>query len=380
MDLNEIRDKIDKVDDQIIELFAQRMELSNEVAQYKRAKGIPVIDMTRERDKRNKIFEKSPKEVRDYLPQLYSVVFELSRSYQNRLNGVGNELVQSIQEAIDTTPKLFPANISVACQGCEGANSQIACDRLIHGAKIMYFEDFEGVFAAIDTGFCKYGVIPIENSLAGSVNQVYDLMQRHQFHIVRSVRQKIDHNLLVKPGVKFEEIREIYSHPHALSQCSAFLSSLKDVKALPSQNTAVAAQMVATSERRDIAALASRACIKLYGLECLKPAVQDKDNNYTRFICISKDLQIFPGADRTSLMVSVSHEPGSLYRILSRFYALNVNLIKLESRPLPDRDFEFMFYFDVEASVHDPRFKQLIAELQGDCESFTYLGSYSETI
>lgn len=380
MDLNEIRDKIDKVDDQIIELFAQRMELSNEVAQYKRAKGIPVIDMTRERDKRNKIFEKSPKEVRDYLPQLYSVVFELSRSYQNRLNGVGNELVQSIQEAIDTTPKLFPANISVACQGCEGANSQIACDRLIHGAKIMYFEDFEGVFAAIDTGFCKYGVIPIENSLAGSVNQVYDLMQRHQFHIVRSVRQKIDHNLLVKPGVKFEEIREIYSHPHALSQCSAFLSSLKDVKALPSQNTAVAAQMVATSERRDIAALASRACIKLYGLECLKPAVQDKDNNYTRFICISKDLQVFPGADRTSLMVSVSHEPGSLYRILSRFYALNVNLIKLESRPLPDRDFEFMFYFDVEASVHDPRFKQLIAELQGVCESFTYLGSYSETI
>ena len=380
MDLNEIRDKIDKVDDQIIELFAQRMELSNEVAQYKRAKGIPVIDMTRERDKRNKIFEKSPKEVRDYLPQLYSVVFELSRSYQNRLNGVGNELVQSIQEAIDTTPKLFPANISVACQGCEGANSQIACDRLIHGAKIMYFEDFEGVFAAIDTGFCKYGVIPIENSLAGSVNQVYDLMQRHQFHIVRSVRQKIDHNLLVKPGVKFEEIREIYSHPHALSQCSAFLSSLKDVKALPSQNTAVAAQMVATSERRDIAALASRACIKLYGLECLKPAVQDKDNNYTRFIWISKDLKIFPGADLTILMVSVSHEPGSIYRILSRFYALNVNLIKLESRPLPDRDFEFMFYFDVEASVHDPRFKQLIAELQGVCESFTYLGSYSETI
>ena len=380
MDLNEIRDKIDKVDDQIIDLFAQRMELSNEVAQYKRAKGIPVIDMTRERDKRNKIFEKSPKEIREYLPQLYSVVFDLSRSYQNRLNGVGNELVQNIQAAIETTPKLFPSNISVACQGCEGANSQIACDRLIHGAKIMYFEDFEGVFAAIDTGFCKYGVIPIENSLAGSVNQVYDLMQRHQFHIVRSVRQKIDHNLLVKPGVKFEEIREIYSHPHALSQCSAFLSSLKDVKALPSQNTAVAAQMVATSERRDVAALASRACIKLYGLECLKPAVQDKDNNYTRFICISKDLQIFPGADRTSLMVSVSHEPGALYKILSRFYALNVNLIKLESRPLPDRDFEFMFYFDVEASVHDPRFIQLIAELQGVCESFTYLGSYSETI
>lgn len=380
MDLNEIRDRIDEVDDKLISLFSERMKLSNEVASYKREKGIPVIDMERERAKRNNIFEKSPEEFREYLPLLYSVVFDLSRSYQNRLIGVGTDLANSIEAAIENTPKLFPSNITVACQGVEGANSQLACDRLISGAKIMYFQNFEGVFAAIDKGFCKYGVIPIENSLAGSVNQVYDLMQRHHFHIVRSIRQKIDHNLLVKPGVKLSEIREIHSHPHALSQCSNFLSTLKDVKIIPSQNTAIAAQMVATTERRDVAALASRACIRLYGLECIKPAVQDKDNNYTRFICISKNLDIYPGANRTSLMASVSHEPGSLYKILARFYSLNVNLIKLESRPLPDRDFEFMFYFDLDAPVYSPRFIQLMGELKGLCETFTYLGSYSEMV
>lgn len=380
MDLNEIRDRIDEVDDKLISLFIERMKLSNEVASYKREKGIPVIDMDRERAKRNNIFVNSPDEFKEYLPLLYSVVFDLSRSYQNRLIGAGSELAKGIENAIETTPKLFPSNISVACQGVEGANSQLACDRLISGARIMYFQNFEGVFSAIDKGFCRYGVIPIENSLAGSVNQVYDLMQRHNFHIARSIRQKIDHNLLVKPGVKLSEIREIHSHPHALSQCSNFLATLKDVKIVPSQNTAIAAQMVATSERRDVAALASRACVKLYGLECLKAAVQDKDNNYTRFICISKDLEIFPGANRTSLMASVSHEPGSLYKILARFFSLNVNLIKLESRPLPDRDFEFMFYFDLDAPVYSPRFIQLMCELQGVCESFTYLGSYSEMV
>ncbi len=378
--LQDYRDQIDGIDSQIVKLFADRMTLANRIAQYKHDHDLVVIDMKREREKLAQVFEQAPENVREYAPLLYSLMLELSRSYQYGVMGVGNELTERIKNAIRDTPQLFPSRITAACQGVEGANSQIACDRLINGAKIMYFSNFEGVFAAIENGFCKYGVIPLENSLAGSVNQVYDLMQRHQFYIVRSIRQKIDHNLLVKPGVKLEEIREVYSHQHALSQCAQFLSTLKDVKIIPCENTAVAAERVATGTRRDVAALASRPCVKLYGLECLKSCVQDKDNNYTRFICISKDLEIFPGANRTSLMVSLSHEPGSLYKVLARFYALGVNLIKLESRPLPDRDFEFMFYFDLETSVYSPRFIQLMGELQGVCDSFTYLGSYSEMI
>ena len=244
----------------------------------------------------------------------------------------------------------------------------------------MYFSNFEGVFAAIEKGLCRYGIIPLENSTAGSVNMVYDLMMRYNFRIVRSVRLKVDHNLLAKPGAKLEDIREVWSHEQAIGQCSAFLQAHPEIKVVRCANTAEAARAVAQSDRTDIAALSSRACAALYGLQNLAPACQNQGNNYTRFICISRDLEIYPGADRTSLMVVLPHRPGSLYKLLSRFYALGINLNKLESRPLPDRDFEFMFYFDLDTSVYSPQFLQLMGELDSVCESFSYLGSYSEVI
>jgi chorismate mutase/prephenate dehydratase len=146
------------------------------------------------------------------------------------------------------------------------------------------------------------------------------------------------------------------------------------------ENTALAARMVAETDRGDAAALSSRYCAELYGLEILAESVQDQGNNYTRFITISKELEIYPGADKTSIMMGVPHKPGSLYRILSRFYALGINLIKLESRPIPDRDFEFMFYFDLDTPVYSPQFAQLMNELNAVCEEFRYLGSYSEAV
>ena len=160
----------------------------------------------------------------------------------------------------------------------------------------------------------------------------------------------------------------------------AFLQSLPGVTVVRCENTAVAAKRVAESDRTDVAALSSRACVGLYGLESLASSVQDQGNNYTRFICIAKDLEIYPGADRTSLMMVLPHKPGSLYKVLSRFYALGINLNKLESRPLPERDFEFMFYFDLETSVYSPQFQQLMGELPGLCEEFSYLGSYREVV
>ena len=146
------------------------------------------------------------------------------------------------------------------------------------------------------------------------------------------------------------------------------------------ENTAKAAEMVASSGRKDVAALSSRSCIELYGLKCLQYNVQDQGNNYTRFICISKNLEIYPGANRTSIMLTTAHKPGALYKLLSRFYALGINVTKLESRPIPDRDFEFMFYFDLETSVYSQEYIQMICELSASSEDFTYLGSYSEVI
>ncbi len=378
--LQDLRARIDAVDDEIIRLFQERMNISSGIAEYKKANNLPVMDLKRERDKLSDLIEKSNGEFKSYTSVLYSLLFELSRSYQDRILYPSSDLKEKVSYAIDNTNKLFPPCATVACQGVEGAYSQHACEKLFQIPRIMYFNNFAGIFASIDKGLCDYGVLPIENSTAGSVKQIYDLMMYYNFNIVRSVRVKVDHNLLAKKGVDISKIREIYSHEHALAQCTNFINSLDNVKVTVVENTAVAAKMVAESDRDDVAAISSRSCAPLYGLDCLASSVQDKGNNYTRFICISKNLEIYPGADRTSLMMIISHKPGALYRVLARFYALGINLVKLESRPIPDRDFEFMFYFDLDTPVYSSEFIQLICELDSLCEEFRYLGSYSEMI
>ncbi len=380
MDLNDYRQQINDIDDAMTKLFAERMQVAAQIAAYKKENGLPVLDSVREREKLQAVSDSLPEDLQDYGVSLYSLMMDLSRNYQNRILETSSELADEIREAMRHTPPLFPEKATVACQGVEGAYSQIACERLFRLPNIFYFNTFEAVFTAVEKGLCRYGVIPVENSTAGSVNRVYDLMMRHSFKVVRAVRVRIDHNLLVKPCTKLSDIREIYSHEQAIGQCSRFLETLPGVKVTPVGNTAVAASLVADSERTDVAALASRPCIELYGLECLKPCVQNEANNYTRFICISRDLEIYPGADRTSLMLTISHKPGSLYKVLQRIYAYGLNLNKIESRAIPDRDFEFLFYFDIETSVYSPSFIQLMTSMNDICEEMHYLGSYSEVL
>ena len=205
-------------------------------------------------------------------------------------------------------------------------------------------------------------------------------MINHNFHIVRSVRLKIDHNLLAKKGVQLSEIKEIISHEQAINQCSAFLKKLPGIKVTVVANTAMAAKTVANSERRDLAALSSRFCAELYGLDTLESAVQDMGNNYTRFICISKSPEIYPGADKFSLMLVTPNKPGALYSVLSCFNALGINMTKLESTPIPERDFESMFYFDCTLSVYSDTLKNLLCELETRSEKFRLLGVYSEIV
>lgn len=379
-DLSEIRKRIDAIDTQICDLFSQRMQCTHEVAKYKRANNKPVLDRGRERAKLADVASKVPEPLRDYSQVLFNLIMEISRAQQSAENNQDSPLAGQINKAVADTPALFPQSAFVACQGVEGAYSQHAADRLFKHATISYFEEFEGVFRAVDQGFCKYGVLPVENSTAGTVNQVYDLMMRHKFSIVRSVRIKVDHNLLALPGAKLEGIRDIYSHQQAINQSRQFLDSLPNVTVHVAENTAAAAKMVAESGRTDVAALSSRSCAELYNLVALARNVQDSDANYTRFACIAKDLEIYPGADRTSLMVVTKNDPGSLYKVLARFYALDINLVKLESRPIPNSDFDFMFYFDVECPVAAPEFASLIASLDDVCEEYRYLGSYSELV
>lgn len=380
MDIQQLRGQIDQIDDQLVSLFTQRMEVASQIADYKKQNKMPIFVPAREREKLMDVAQKAGPDMANYTRVLYSMLFELSRSYQSKRNREFTPLYQQISQSIQDTAHLFPQAPVVACQGVEGAYSQVACEKIFRAPYIMYFKSFEGVFHAIEQGLCEYGILPIENSTAGSVNKVYDLMVHHNFSIVRSFRMKIDHHLLAKPGCNLEDVKEIYSHEQAIAQCSGFLAGLSGVKIIPVENTAVAAQMVSLSERNDIAAISGRNCQSLYGLKCLRESVQDEGNNRTRFICISKNLQIFPGADKTSIMMILNHHPGALYKVLARMYTLGINVLKLESRPIPERDFEFMFYFDLETSVYSDEFVQLMCELDELCEEFKYLGSYSEVV
>lgn len=379
-ELEQLRGDIDAIDRQIVDLMKQRMETVAQVAEYKKANNIPVLDSGRERALLSKVGQEAGEELADYIQSMYRTIMAASRSYENGKLGRGSKVYDGIKKAMEETPQLFPQRPTVACQGIEGAYSQIACDRLFKAPSILYFQSFDHVFKAVESGMCQYGILPIENSTAGSVNAVYDLMIRHNFSIVRSARLKVSHNLLAKPGTKLEDIRDIYSHEQAISQCAGFLVGLKNVAVHVVENTAVAARMVAQSDRSDVAALSSRLCAEQYDLEIVRDNVQDQDNNYTRFICISKKPEIYPGADRTSLMMTLPHKPGTLYNVLAKFYALNINLQKLESRPLPNREFEFMFYFDVEASVYAPEMEKLFRDLEAESEQLRYLGTYHEVI
>ena len=380
MDLTELRNQIDGIDDQLVQLFCRRMELCAQVAEYKKANGLPILMPAREREKLKDVAEKAGPDMANYTRTLYAMLFELSRSYQSKLSGGSRQLYERITQSIQDTPNLFPQTAMVACQGVEGAYSQLACEKIFPNPMILYFKTFDGVFQAIDQGLCQYGILPIENSTAGSVTKVYDLMIQHNFYIVRTFRLKIDHNLLANPGTKLEDIKEIYSHEQAINQCSGLLHSLKGVSVVPVANTAVASEMVASSGRKDVAALSSRSCAELYNLSCLAASVQDKGNNRTRFICISKNMEIYPGSDKTSIMMVLNHRPGALYKVLARIYTLGINVTKLESRPIPDREFEFMFYFDLETSIYSEQFVQLMCELEDLCEEFKYLGSYTEVV
>ncbi|NLD19792.1 MAG: chorismate mutase [Clostridiales bacterium] len=378
--MDKMRTEIDRIDSRIIEFFKERMETSLEIAKYKQENGLPVLSDKREKEILHRISEEIGEPFDGYARLLFNTIFDASRSCQNNFLARKSDLAERIAKALEETPNIFPKKAVVACQGVAGSYSQAACEKLFPVPDIVYFNSFEGVFNAVGKGLCQYGILPIENSSYGSVDTVYDLMQNYNFHIARSIRLRISHNLMAKPGTKISDIKEIFSHEQAIGQCGKFLKGLKNMKTTVCENTALAAKMVAESDRSDVAAIASKECLDLYSLELLKKHIQLSDNNYTRFICISEKMEIYPGADKISLILSLPHVPSSLYHTIAKFAALGINLTKLESRPIPGSDFQFMFYFDLEASVYSQELINLLSELENRPETFLFLGSYTEVI
>lgn len=377
--IEELRKKIDELDDKIAELYLERQRTVREIGEEKARTHAAVLDPTREKKIIARVTKQADDEQKIYLKRVFETILETSRAYQRRLVAPVTPLSDNLRRVLMEGKKYFPVSSTVACQGVEGSYSSIAADKLFEIADITFFRNFEGVFQAVEKGLCDYGVLPIENSAVGSVNAVYDLMKKHRFYIVRSIKLKVCHHLLAKKGVALSDIREVYSHEQAIGQCSAYLQKLpSSVKITACPNTAVAAEMVANSDRNDVACISSRNCAELYGLGILESNIQDNDSNYTRFICISKTLEVFAPANRISIMMTLPHESGSLNRVLNKFSTLGLNLTKLESRPLPGTDFEFMFYFDFEGQIENSDTLSLIAELDQGTEQFTFLGSYYE--
>lgn len=377
MDLNGIRDRIDQVDEEMLRLFLERMQLGEEAAAYKREQALPVLNKTREREILARV-QAEAGDMEPYAYQLFTTLMELSKVRQAELCAPPSRVQESVKNALAAPEEVFPRTGTVACQGVEGANSQAACDKLLPRGNIVYVKTFEAVFDAVESGLCRFGVLPIENSTNGSVRTVYDLLQRKRFSIVRSTTLHIQHELLAKPGTKLSDVTEIYSHEQAIGQCGRYLASLGGkVKIIPCANTAVAAQMVAEGINPHAAAISSHACAELYGLVSIKDDIQDSDNNYTRFICIAKTPVIYGGANRISLILDCKNEPGALNAIMTKIATYGVNTCKLESCPVKNRNVDFIFFFDLDASVREPGVMTMLAELERMSESFTFLGNYS---
>lgn len=318
MTIEELRAQIDEADRQLLAAFAKRMETAAQIADYKHAHHLPVLDSARERQKLADVTEQAAEAVRPYVGTLYHLLFALSRLYQGEKLTPHSALEQRVLKAAEQTEPLFPRSARVACQSAVSDLSQLACERLFSSPDIQRFNTLDAVFSAVERGICRYGVIPAENGTAGPVSCLYDLMMQHGFSIVRSVRVKAD-----RP------------RPAGAERC---------------------------------------------GPQYPGSGVQDSESGGTRFFCISKNLEIYSGADRTSLMLVLPHRTGSLYQVLSRLYALGINLLKLESRSLPGRDLEATVYLDLEISVRSPAFARMLRELEQMAQPFRYLGSYGEIV
>ena len=363
MKLEDIRQEINAIDEEMVKLFVRRMQAADAVADAKRGSGKSVFDPARERDILAKVSRTVGPELESEAKLFFTTLMSISRSRQRADLAEGTVFAKFLADAVTSTADRFPSTVSVACPGAEGGYSQQAVCAMVQTPTIFYFRDFDAVFSAV-----------------GSVTPVYDLMAKHDFKIVKAMKLRIRHVLLAPHGAKLADVREVTSHPYALAQCSEYLKSRPDVRQVPAANTAVAAAELAKSGRTDAAVIASRECAELYGLDILEEDISDIASNYTRFVCISRNCAVYPDADKVSLMMGLGHRPGALSDVLVKFAAVGVNLTKLESRPVPGSDFEYRFIFDFEASLRDSKIVRLLSGFATDpeIEHFNFLGAYAE--
>lgn len=367
-ELLKLRNGIDDIDSEILSLFMKRMELCRGVADYKKQREMPVFQGGREQQIIDRIKElTADKELENGTAALFTTIMDISKILQNRA------ILASGSDYEYTSPD-FEGAQNIGCQGTSGANSESAARLIFGDRKFSFYNTFEDVFRAVQDGELDYGVIPVHNSTAGSVDSTYDLMAKYNVYIVKEVTLEINHCLAAKPGTALSDITCVYSHPQALSQCQTFLTA-NGFKNSAYGNTATAAEKVAKSDK-PIAAICSVDCAKSLGLDILAADIADCLINRTQFICISKNMQVAQDADAVSVMLTIPHTQGSLYRLLTKFYVNGMNLLRIESRPIRDGSFDVLFFLDFSGKLTDPGVKAVMRDLEENLETFRCIGTF----
>lgn len=375
MDLLELREKLDRIDEQIVRLYEERMEISSQVADYKIQTGKKVLDKSREEEKLRKVRSLAHNEFNAHgIQELFEQIMSMSRKLQY------NKLAE--QGAHGKLPfigvdKLNIQKSRVVFQGAEGAYSQMAMMQYFgEDVNCFHVDTFRDAMCAIEEGSADYAVLPIENSTAGIVSEIYDLLVEFENYIVGEQIIKIEHCLMGLPGTSLDQIKTVYSHPQSLMQSARYLDAHDGWQQISMQNNAFAARKVREDNDKSQAAIASEQAAKIYGLDILERGVNQSDTNSTRFIIVTNQKIFLEDAKKVSLCLEVSHESGSLYHILSHFIYNNLNMTKIESRPIEGRNWEYRFFIDFEGNLAEGAVKNALRGLRDEARNMKILGNY----
>ncbi len=381
-DLHRLRQDIDAIDRQLVELFRRRMDVTRKVGEYKRAQGIPVLDQERERQVLQNKGELAGEALRPAVITLFQTVMALSRRQQRDLMGQGADN-PGLRRWLDaqTDQRQPVAEPRVVYQGVPGAYSeQAALDFFGPDASTDGLEQFEDCFLALREGRADYAVLPIENSSTGGIRQIYDLLTQYECYMVGETTVRVEHCLMALPGASLDTITHVYSHEQGLFQCERYLNAHPDWKQVPQADTAGSARMVARSGDVTKAAICSARAAELYGLQILARAVNHNTQNTTRFVVVSPRLELRPGADKISTLFVLPHEAGSLHEVLTVFAVHGLNMVKLESRPLPERSWQYMFFLEFTGQPGEPAVNDALHELAQTTGEFRVLGWFRSNL
>lgn len=374
MDLSVLREQLDGIDRQIVELYEKRMEVCAQVAEYKIETGRKVFDKARENEKLQSVKALTHNEFNSHgVEELFEQIMSMSRKLQYQMLAEKGSVGRLPFIGVDSLEK---DKVRVVFQGAEGAYSQMAMEEYF-GAQVNSFHvnTFRDAMSAIDEGSADFAVLPIENSTAGIVSEIYDLLVEFENYIVGEQILQIEHCLLAVPGTELSEIETVYSHPQSLMQSARYLNS-QGWQQISMQNNAFAARKVSEEKKKNQAAIASELAGKIYGLEVLKKGINQSSTNSTRFIIVTNQKIFRKDASKVSICFEVPHESGSLYHMLSHFIYNNLNMTKIESRPIEERNWEYRFFIDFEGNLADSAVKNALRGLREECRSMKILGNY----